>query len=349
MIARIIVMLLAVIASLTAQSSRELLQAGNQAYSSGEFEQALDAYRQAQITSPSDALTMFNEGAALYRQDDFGGASEAFRAATEMAKSIGDSRLEAKGLFNLGNALLQNAQSSQGHDPQTALQSVRQGAAAYRQALDIDPDMSAAAENLQIARARTRGLLAQQQQPEQSQSDSSDSDDLQKQVQEQLEQQQDLSEETSESDSEQDQQQQAKRQSELQQRSVELAEQAQRESKPEQTHEQLQQAAEEQRRAAEQLQQGRPEEAQESQERAEQHLSQALEQLQSDSEGNQQQQAEQQPQESPGQEQPQSQQQQQPLQALEVSPEDILDQERSARERRQALSNEQQNPVEKDW
>lgn len=347
MTARVVVMLLTVTASLAAQSSRELLQAGNEAYSSGEFEQALDAYRQAQIKLPSDALTSFNEGAALFRQDDFAGAADAFRSATESAKASADSQLEAKGLFNLGNALLQNAENSQGHDPQTALESVRQGAAAYRQALDINPAMTAAAENLQIARSRTRALLAQQEQPQQSQSDSSDPDDLQQQVQEQLEQQQDLSKETSDSESEQYQQQQAERQRELQQRSEELAEQAQRESKREEAQEQLQQAAEEQQRASEQLEQGRPGEAQESQQRAEQHLSQALEQMESDAEGNQQ--AEQQPQESPSQEQPQSQQQQQPLQALEVSPEDILDQERSARDRRQALSNQQQNPVEKDW
>jgi len=147
-----------------AESLRSLVKTGNDAYKSGEFDEALNAYRQAQVEAPQDALGKFNEGAALYRKDDHDSAAGAFRAAALDAKAAGDSRLEAKSLFNLGNALLKGAEASQKYEPQASIDKLKQGAAAYRQALGRDPQLKAAAENLQIARARLGELLKQQAQ-----------------------------------------------------------------------------------------------------------------------------------------------------------------------------------------
>jgi hypothetical protein len=327
-----------------AESLRSLVKAGNAAYKAGEFDDALNAYRQSQVEAPRNPLGKFNEGAALYRKNEHDSAAAAFRAAALDAKAAGDSRLEAKSLFNLGNTLLKSAEASEKYEPQASVDKLRQGAAAYRQALNRDPRLSAAAENLQIARARLGDLLKQQaqQSPQQSQS----SNDLERQIEEQLKKQQELSQDNRESQqqqSESEQQQQAQRQRELQQRSEELSQQT---PDNQQAQEQLKQAAAEQKRAAQQLSQGQQEEAGESQEKAERHLAQALQQLRQ-REGQQpdQQQSQSQPPPSPGQEQGQAQQ----LQALELTPEDILDQERIARQRRQLLQGQQQRPVEKDW
>ena len=330
-----------------AQSLRSLVKTGNEAYRAGEFDEALNAYRQAQAEAPRDALGKFNEGAALYRKDEHDSAAEAFRAAALDAKAAEDSQLEAKSLFNLGNALLKGAETSQKYEPQASVDKLKQGSAAYRQALGRDPKLTAAAENLQIARARLGELLKQQAQ--QSQQPSKDSNDLQKQVQEQLEKQQELSEDNRESQqnpSEDEQQQQAQRQKDLQQRSEELSEEANQTPQSEEAEEQLKQAAAEQQKAAQHLSQGQMQEAEESQERAENHLRQALQQLQQQgTQQSEQQQTQSPPPSSEGQEQGEG----QPLQALELTPEDILDQERAARQRRQLLQGQQQRPVEKDW
>ena len=330
-----------------AESLRSLVKTGNDAYKAGEFDEALNAYRQAQIEAPQDALGKFNEGAALYRKDEHYSAAEAFRAAALDAKASGDSRLEAKSLFNLGNALLKGAETSEKYEPQASVDRLKQGAAAYRQALSRDPQLKAAAENLQIARTRLGQLLKQQAQ--QSQQPSQGSNDLQDQIQEQLKKQQELSEDNRESQQEPsdgEQQQQAQRQKDLQQRSEELAEEANQTPQSEQAQEQLKQAAAEQQKASQQLSQGQMKEAAESQQKAENHLSQALQQLQQQGEQkSEQQEAQSQPPPTQGLDQGQA----QPLQALELTPEDILDQERVARQRRQLLEGQQQRPVEKDW
>ena len=340
---RVLVVLLLLPLLLQAESLRSLVKTGNDAYKAGEFDEALDAYRQAQVEAPGDALGKFNEGAALYRKDELDSAAEAFRAAALDAKAAGDSRLEAKSLFNLGNALLKGAETSQKYEPQASVDKLMQGAAAYRQALGRDPQLTAAAENLQIARARLSELLKQQAQ--QSQQQSQGSNDLESQIEEQLKKQQELSEDNRESQpdpSEDEQQQQAQRQRDLQQRSEELSEQT---PDNQQAQEQLEQAAEEQQKAAQQLSQGQLQEAGESQQKAENHLAQALQQLrQLDG-----QQSEQQAQSQPPPTQGQAEGEAQPLQALELTPEDILDQERVARQRRQLLQGQQQRPVEKDW
>jgi methylphosphotriester-DNA--protein-cysteine methyltransferase len=75
-----------------------------------------------------------------------------------------------------------------------------------------------------------------------------------------------------------------------------------------------------------------------------QTVSQALQQLQQQGEQqSRQQQAQSESSSTGGQESGQQ------LQALELTPEDILDQERVARQRRQLLQGQQQSPVEKDW
>lgn len=348
---RLLVVMLVLPLLAQAESLRSLVKTGNDAYKAGEFDEALNAYRQAQVAAPQDALGKFNEGAALYRKDEHESAAEAFRAAALDAKASGNSRLEAKSLFNLGNALLKGAEASQEYEPQAGIDKLKQGAAAYRQALSRDPQLTAAAENLQIARARLSELLKQQAQ--QSQQQSPGSNDLQDQIQEQLKKQQELSKDNRESQqqpSQGDQQQQAQRQKDLQQRSEELAEKANKTPQSEQAQEQLKQAAAEQQKASQQLSQGQMQEAAESQQKAENHLSQALQQLQQQGEQqSDQQQQQEQAQSQPPPTQEQDQGQAQPLQALELTPEDILDQERVARQRRQLLQGQQQRPVEKDW
>src|SRR5690606_23469603 len=97
---------------------------------------------------PAAAAQRFNDpawrGSAAYRAGDFQGAASAFEQAPASAEN----------LYNLGNALAQNGQL------QEALQ-------AYDQALQQQPDLSAAQRN----RAKVEELLQQQEQQQQQSGD----------------------------------------------------------------------------------------------------------------------------------------------------------------------------------
>ena len=97
---------------------------------------------------PAAAAQRFNDpswrGSAAYRAGDFPGAASAFAEAPASAEN----------LYNLGNALAQNGQL------QEALQ-------AYDQALELQPDLSAAQRN----RATVEELLQQQEQQQQQSGD----------------------------------------------------------------------------------------------------------------------------------------------------------------------------------
>jgi hypothetical protein len=60
---RLFIVLLALPLLAQAESLRSLVKTGNDAYKAGEFDEALNAYRQAQLEAPRNALGKFNEGA----------------------------------------------------------------------------------------------------------------------------------------------------------------------------------------------------------------------------------------------------------------------------------------------
>lgn len=118
--------------------------AGEKYYQQGRYQQALNAYRDAQLEDPKSALLKFNIGAALYKTGDLERALNQFQDASEN----GPDALKAGSLYNVGNVYFQQEQYARAVE-------------AFRHALAYDWQDDEARANLELALLRVK----QQQQP----------------------------------------------------------------------------------------------------------------------------------------------------------------------------------------
>lgn len=158
----------------------------------GRFPEAAAAYAEM----PASAEHSYNRGCALLESGDFEDAAEAFRQASD-APGL----LAARARFNLGHALLRQAQSraaapSQansgashagspptGVDPQRVLDQLRRSAAAFRSVLDVDPTDAEAARNTELVRRMIRDVEEQvRRAQEQQQKSNEQAEKLQEQA-----------------------------------------------------------------------------------------------------------------------------------------------------------------------
>jgi tetratricopeptide (TPR) repeat protein len=115
-------------------------------YQQGQYPEALRLYREALLQDPKSARLHFNAGDALFKMQNYEGATKEYAAALQG----GDPALRAQGMYNMGNAHFQQ-------------QRFDQAVEAYQQALELesgDPDAKA---NLELALRR----LEEQQQDRQ--------------------------------------------------------------------------------------------------------------------------------------------------------------------------------------
>ncbi len=117
-----------------AASPQTLVKQGNSAYEKKQYDQAIKAYESAGVNAPESAEIHFNKGAVYYRQGEYERAKESWEKSALHSK---DRHLEAKSLFNLGNAAFQLAKRHQNINPQKALEAYAQSVAYYQQAIDI--------------------------------------------------------------------------------------------------------------------------------------------------------------------------------------------------------------------
>lgn len=188
-----------------ADDYRKLITEGNRLYEEGNYDEALNKYREAQIERPEAGEIQYNIGSTLYRQGAFKESAEIFPNAT----TTDDSRLEAHTYYNQGNAFFRQ-------------QDYPQAIEAYKQALKLNPEDEDAKFNLELARKKLKEQMKPQQQQQQQQQ--------QKEQQQQNEQQQ--------QDQEQNQQQQDKQQQQQQQQQDEQNQQQQQQDEQEQQQQQ---------------------------------------------------------------------------------------------------------------
>lgn len=163
-----------------------LVRDGNEAFELGSFDEALSLYRKAAKERPDSAEIAYNQGAALYKKNDFSGATRYFE---EAAQGSGEVDLKAKAEFNLGNCRFREAeQAKEQGDLKGSIQSTRQSAGHFREALRLEPDHREAAENLEMARLYLKTLLEEQQQQPQDQQDQQDGDDKEESQEQQQQQ-----------------------------------------------------------------------------------------------------------------------------------------------------------------
>ena len=154
-------------------------------YQRGEYDQALQLYRDALLDRPDAPELHFNVGDALFKRGEYDQALREF----ERVLSAEEKKIQAQAHYNMGNSFFQQ-------------QAFEQAVAAYKQALELDAADEDAKVNLELALEKLQEQ--QQQQQQQDQQDDSEQEQEQQEQQNQQEQQ-----DNSEQD-QQDQQQQAK-------------------------------------------------------------------------------------------------------------------------------------------
>jgi len=156
-------LVVAVVAGLAAQagpgraetpSARRLVEQGNAAYARGDFQAALEAYKQADVLQPASAELAFNRGAAYYKLRQFEQAREQFQQALRTR----DVALEAKARYNLGNVAYAEALEKLSA-PREAIELLREAIEHYRRALDLAPDDTDARANAETAQLLIKDLL----------------------------------------------------------------------------------------------------------------------------------------------------------------------------------------------
>ena len=139
-------------APLWAQGVRSKVNAGNEAYKKGDYEQALAKYKDALLDDPLNEIALFNQADALYKLKKYDQAIENYQKVSA-SKNL---QLSAKAYYNIGNALFQ-----QNKLPQCI--------ASYKKSLELNPDDFEAKYNLELARAKLKELSKKQKQQQNGQ------------------------------------------------------------------------------------------------------------------------------------------------------------------------------------
>jgi Ca-activated chloride channel family protein len=205
-------------------SPADLVRRGNRALAAGEYDEALKAYREAEVGEPESPRIRYNQALVHYRQREFVKARELFTESL----STRDLTLEAAAHFNLGNcAYSQALEKLKSYDE--AIELARGAIGHYRQALELNADDEDARANIETARLLIKDLQdrkkkeeeeKKKQQPQSqpsSQPQSQPSSQPQSQPSSQPKQQEDLDKQQQQQKDQQSQQGQTQQQEQKQQ------------------------------------------------------------------------------------------------------------------------------------
>lgn len=145
-------------------AQRSLVEEANRLYAEGRYAEAHEMYLEALRENPGSPLIRFNEGNALYRNQEFERAFEAWQDALE----AGDTALAQGAWYNLGNSLFRQQQLDASLE-------------AYKQALRIDPGDTDAKHNLE----RVLEQMEEQENQQEQQNQNQDGQDQENQDQQQ--------------------------------------------------------------------------------------------------------------------------------------------------------------------
>ena len=133
---RLMILILALASAVTvsAQTDRKEVRAGNKAFRKGDFRKSEIDYRRAVLKDSLSVAAQYNLASSLYRQDDYEGAQKALSSIAETVSGIEAAGTKADFYFNQGDVAL--AQK----DYASAVKS-------FRQSLLLRPDDMDAKEN----------------------------------------------------------------------------------------------------------------------------------------------------------------------------------------------------------
>jgi Ca-activated chloride channel homolog len=139
-----------------ADSTKSLIDKGNRAWLSGNYDDAIKSYDEAGVNDPESPYIYFNKGTALYKKGDYQGAIDAFEKAALKSK---EPLMEAKSRFNLGNCTFSEATRQMDSDLSKAIDLCQKSVMHYQDALKLDPALKKAAENIEIVRLMMKNIL----------------------------------------------------------------------------------------------------------------------------------------------------------------------------------------------
>lgn len=142
---RLMILILALASAVTvsAQTDRKEVRAGNKAFRKGDFRKSEIDYRKAVLKDSLSVAAQYNLASSLYRQDDYEGAQKALSSIAETVSAVGTVGTKADFYFNQGDVAL--AQK----DYASAVKS-------FRQSLLLRPDDMDAKENYIYAKEMLR-------------------------------------------------------------------------------------------------------------------------------------------------------------------------------------------------
>ncbi len=147
-------------------SPAELVRRGNAALQADKPDEALAAYKEAEIARPESPRIQYNRGLAQYRKREFEQAKELFRQAL----STRDLDLEAAAHYNLGNcAYSQALEKLTSFDE--AIELAQEAIGAYRRTLELNPDDADAKANIETARLLIKDLRDKKKKEEEKKKD----------------------------------------------------------------------------------------------------------------------------------------------------------------------------------
>lgn len=158
----ILILALAYAVTVSAQTDRKEVRAGNKAFRKGDFRKSEIDYRKAVLKDSLSVAAQYNLASSLYRQDDYEGAQKALSSIAETVSAVETVGTKADFYFNQGDVAL--AQK----DYASAVKS-------FRQSLLLRPDDMDAKENYIYAKEMLRQSQDNQSQDNQGGQDGDNS------------------------------------------------------------------------------------------------------------------------------------------------------------------------------
>ena len=142
---RLMILILALASAVTvsAQTDRKEVRAGNKAFRKGDFRKSEIDYRKAVLKDSLSVAAQYNLASSLYRQDDYEGAQKALSSIAETVSAVETVGTKADFYFNQGDVALAKK------DYASAVNS-------FRQSLLLRPDDMDAKENYIYAKEMLR-------------------------------------------------------------------------------------------------------------------------------------------------------------------------------------------------
>ena len=161
---RLMILILALASAVTvsAQTDRKEVRAGNKAFRKGDFRKSEIDYRKAVLKDSLSVAAQYNLASSLYRQDDYEGAQKALSSIAETVSGIETAGAKADFYFNQGDVALAKK------DYASAVKS-------FRQSLLLRPDDMDAKENYIYAKEMLRQSQDNQSQDNQGGQDGDNS------------------------------------------------------------------------------------------------------------------------------------------------------------------------------